>query len=398
MNAPARTPGSPAGPACPDHVVERLACSGRVRLVLTDTDRDGLASLLDLGRSQRVVTERQYRALLLRDGGCTHPGCESTWNLEAHHVLHWLHGGLTDLANLVLLCSRHHDAHHRGEFTIVALGRQRFRFLREGRALLQAHVDPSTLFDTDTPVEDEHADVAADAAGNRRAGNAWTAATPAARSPPTATPPATTPAPGDSRAPDRRPPARYRRDGVGSCGEGEGAADDPEVAVRLGVVPEPTLGVHLVLLREQAGRTGQLEQPSEQRLGVLTAADHQVGLDEPGRADVHAALDAGQAVVVQVAEDRRTAPQSVLDRVDGGDEPWVVGRQQAAEADVQGRGLQLVPVVRGDVRLAGPRSTPGRRPARRCVPRSSTQSGCCTPRWAATSRARSTVCQHITFE
>ncbi len=154
------------GPGLPDPVLERLACSGRVRLVLTETDRDGLARLLDLGRSQRVVTERQYRALLLRDGGCTHPGCESTWNLEAHHVLHWLHGGLTDLANLVLLCSRHHDAHHRGEFTILALGRQRFRFLRQGR-VLQAHVDPSALFDTDTPVEDEHADVAADAADNR---------------------------------------------------------------------------------------------------------------------------------------------------------------------------------------------------------------------------------------
>ena len=81
-------------------------------------------------------------------------------------MLHWLHGGLTDLANLVLLCSRHHDAHHRGEFTILALGRQRFRFLRQGR-VLQAHVDPSALFDTDTPVEDEHADVAADAADNR---------------------------------------------------------------------------------------------------------------------------------------------------------------------------------------------------------------------------------------
>ncbi len=157
------------GPGLPDHVVELLACSGRVRLVLTDTDRDGASRLLDLGRSRRVVSERQYRALLLRDGGCTHPGCESTSNLEAHHVLHWLHGGRTDMANLVLLCARHHDAHHRGEYTIVALGRQQFRFLRDGRALL-THVDPSTLFDTDTPVENDHADVAPDAAGTRWGG------------------------------------------------------------------------------------------------------------------------------------------------------------------------------------------------------------------------------------
>jgi hypothetical protein len=68
--------------------------------------------------------------------------------------------------NLILLCGAHHDAHHRGEFTIIGLGCQRFRFLRDGVPMAE-HVDPSTLFSTDMPVEDEYDQVAPDAAGNR---------------------------------------------------------------------------------------------------------------------------------------------------------------------------------------------------------------------------------------
>ncbi|HEY8827550.1 MAG TPA: HNH endonuclease [Jatrophihabitantaceae bacterium] len=46
------------------------------------------------------MSERQFRALPLRDGGCTHRGCGSTQGLEAHHLRHWIHGGRTDLTNL----------------------------------------------------------------------------------------------------------------------------------------------------------------------------------------------------------------------------------------------------------------------------------------------------------
>ena len=150
------------GPGMTAAVIERLACASRVRLVVHDpNDR---RTLLDLGRSARVVSDRQYRALLLRDDGhCAHPGCRSTWKLEAHHVRHWLHGGRTDRDNLVLLCGVHHTAHHKGEFAIRALGRGRFRFTRNGRTLPH-HVDPAAQIHTDIPVEDEHAHVTAQAA------------------------------------------------------------------------------------------------------------------------------------------------------------------------------------------------------------------------------------------
>lgn len=154
------------GPGLPAHVIERLACCGRIRTVLHGTTTDRASSVLDLGRSARVVTDRQFRALLLRDGGCAHPGCTSTWQLEAHHVRHWLHGGSTDMDNLVILCGAHHTAHHQGEFTIAAPAGGQFQFLRHG-ATLAEYTDPSTLFTTLVPVEDEHPDVADDAAGNR---------------------------------------------------------------------------------------------------------------------------------------------------------------------------------------------------------------------------------------
>ncbi|HEY5199855.1 MAG TPA: HNH endonuclease signature motif containing protein, partial [Acidothermaceae bacterium] len=104
------------GPGLPDRVVLRLICDGRVRTVI----HDGASNVLDVGRSHRLVTDRQYRALLLRQHGhCAHPGCPNTKNLHAHHRIHWIHGGRTDLNNLLLLCERHHVAHHAGEFEIL---------------------------------------------------------------------------------------------------------------------------------------------------------------------------------------------------------------------------------------------------------------------------------------
>jgi HNH endonuclease len=70
---------------------------------------------LDVGRTSRVVTPTQRSALAVRDGGCVVPGCSRplVW-CEAHHLWHWLDGGPTDLANLVLLCRAHHRAVHEG--------------------------------------------------------------------------------------------------------------------------------------------------------------------------------------------------------------------------------------------------------------------------------------------
>jgi hypothetical protein len=69
------------------------------------------------------------------------------------------------MANLVLLCPRHHHAHHDGDFTIVAHGGGRFRFVRDGRVLER---DPNEMTAADaTPVEQEHRGLAPSAATTR---------------------------------------------------------------------------------------------------------------------------------------------------------------------------------------------------------------------------------------
>jgi hypothetical protein len=69
---------------------------------------------LAVGRRRRLATKAQRRALLRRDGGCARPGCpeDRLERLHAHHLRHWLFGGRTDLANLVLLCDTDHGLVH----------------------------------------------------------------------------------------------------------------------------------------------------------------------------------------------------------------------------------------------------------------------------------------------
>ena len=149
------------GPGLPDRVVQRLLCAGRVRTIVQDHAGD----VLDVGRSHRLVTAKQYRALVIRQQGhCAYPGCPNTRNLQAHHRIHWLHGGPTDMENLLLLCEPHHLGHHNGEFTIEAAAKGRFAFrAADGHQLgapqpnpsdhgpmpsideLYAHVDPATI-------------------------------------------------------------------------------------------------------------------------------------------------------------------------------------------------------------------------------------------------------------
>ena len=87
----------------------RLACDATISRVLLDPQ----SVPVEMGRATRLIPDRLRRLLELRDPHCTHPGCHipARW-CEAHHILHWAEGGTTDLANLRLLCSRHHAHQH----------------------------------------------------------------------------------------------------------------------------------------------------------------------------------------------------------------------------------------------------------------------------------------------
>ncbi|MFC7490729.1 MULTISPECIES: HNH endonuclease signature motif containing protein [unclassified Knoellia] len=90
-------------------VVRQLACDADVIPVVLGAEGE----VLDLGRAVRLFTRAQRRALWHRDGGCTYPGCDvpAGW-AKAHHLLHWVDGGPSDLANAALLCQRHHSHVH----------------------------------------------------------------------------------------------------------------------------------------------------------------------------------------------------------------------------------------------------------------------------------------------
>jgi hypothetical protein len=44
---------------------------------------------------------------------------------NAHHLVHWGHGGATDVDNLVLLCYRHHWLIHEGGWQLARVERGR---------------------------------------------------------------------------------------------------------------------------------------------------------------------------------------------------------------------------------------------------------------------------------
>ena len=69
----------------------------------------GASEILDVGRTQRLVTPAIRAALELRDGGCVFVGCQvPPRDCEAHHRRPWWDGGTTSLENLALVCTHHH--------------------------------------------------------------------------------------------------------------------------------------------------------------------------------------------------------------------------------------------------------------------------------------------------
>jgi 5-methylcytosine-specific restriction endonuclease McrA len=95
------------GPSVSAETSQRLACDAS-RVVMRH-DRTG--HITEVGARTRTVPPALRRALKHRDGGCRFPGCWVPLG-QGHHIKHWANGGPTTLANLVLLCRRHHRAIH----------------------------------------------------------------------------------------------------------------------------------------------------------------------------------------------------------------------------------------------------------------------------------------------
>ncbi len=117
---------------------EYLTCDAR-RLFVKPQGRDLVHS-----RIGRCASYPQMRALLHRSQHCQHPGCTSTDELQAHHVHYEEHGGKTELANLILLCSRHHRHLHHNHIRISGTATTPVFTDAAGRAITahQPHAPP----------------------------------------------------------------------------------------------------------------------------------------------------------------------------------------------------------------------------------------------------------------
>jgi hypothetical protein len=121
------------GADLPVETIRRIACDANIiPLVL-----NGSGMPLDIGRSQRLASAAQRRALEATHDTCAFDGCAVAFHAcQIHHIEYWERGGPTDMANMVPLCSKHHHAAHEGSWTLT---------LKLGTRQLDAR-PPNTVF------------------------------------------------------------------------------------------------------------------------------------------------------------------------------------------------------------------------------------------------------------
>jgi Domain of unknown function (DUF222) len=103
--------GIPVPPA----TIRRLICNGRITPIIVDAN--GVP--FDMGRQIRTANRAQRRALRAMYSHCAFAGCDIEFNrCEIHHIHPWELGGVTDLQNLLPVCSRHHHVVHDDSWTL----------------------------------------------------------------------------------------------------------------------------------------------------------------------------------------------------------------------------------------------------------------------------------------
>lgn len=127
------------GQPLPVETVRRLGCDATITPITLD--QDGVA--LNMGRTRRLATAEQRRALRAMYRACGFPECQVRFeDCRVHHVTWWEHLGATNLDNLLPICERHHHDVHEGGWTLT-LKPDRFITLRRPDGSLH-HEGPTT--------------------------------------------------------------------------------------------------------------------------------------------------------------------------------------------------------------------------------------------------------------
>lgn len=113
-----------SGALVANETARRLCCDAVVETAVSDGN-----VVVGIGRNSRTIPGWLRRQVEYRDGyRCRFPGCGARHWLQVHHIIHWAHGGPTDLENLILLCGYHHRFLHEHHWTIQTTDNGRFVF------------------------------------------------------------------------------------------------------------------------------------------------------------------------------------------------------------------------------------------------------------------------------
>lgn len=103
------------GTRVPVATARRHACDAEIIPIVLGGD--GVP--LDAGRGRRLATKEQRVALRSMYRTCAIDGCDHHFDLcHMHHLIEWEHLGVTDLENLLPLCSFHHHKAHEGRWRL----------------------------------------------------------------------------------------------------------------------------------------------------------------------------------------------------------------------------------------------------------------------------------------
>jgi Domain of unknown function (DUF222)/HNH endonuclease len=96
----------------PAATAQRIACDPELTRIILGPESE----VLDVGRSRRLATPGQDKAVRQRDRHCRWETCDRPAPFcHLHHRVPWWAGGRTDFDNLILLCEHHHRLVHEGQ-------------------------------------------------------------------------------------------------------------------------------------------------------------------------------------------------------------------------------------------------------------------------------------------